>query len=116
MGNCANSCIAHPKEGDKIKVKKWNQKLILKGWAVGDGEKGTGVAKVQLSFDSGKTWSDATGLKKEEAEEGKKVFSWALWSYELDLKPYPAGKEANLKVMVRSVDSDGVIQQGKPEE
>ena len=53
MGNCANSCIAHPKDGDTLKVKKWNQKVILKGWSVGDGEKGTSVSKVELSFDSG---------------------------------------------------------------
>lgn len=40
-GNLLNSCICEPKPGDKV-----GQKYTLKGWATGDGEKGTQVKRV----------------------------------------------------------------------
>jgi len=56
----------------------------LKGWAIGDGEKGTQIKKVQVSLDDGSTWKDAEIVKSEKTDSTK-VFSWSLWKYDLDL-------------------------------
>ena len=40
-GNVSSSCICSPQTGDTIKLDKDESKLTLKGWATGDGEKGT---------------------------------------------------------------------------
>jgi sulfite oxidase len=42
MGNYQNSCICEPICGDTV----LDDKVTLKGWAIGDGEKGTQVVKV----------------------------------------------------------------------
>lgn len=60
----------------------------MKGWAIGDGEKGTQIKKVQVSLDDGQTWQDAEITKSEENSKNEKIFSWSLWKFDLDLSEF----------------------------
>lgn len=42
MANYQNSCICEPITGETVS----DDKVTLKGWAIGDGEKGTQIIKV----------------------------------------------------------------------
>jgi hypothetical protein len=54
----------------------------LKGWAIGDGETGAKITKVEISLDEGRTWNDANLDESEDKDESNaKVFSWTLWNY-----------------------------------
>ena len=37
-----------------------------------------------MRFNDETEWVDASDYIKENKEEGKKVFSWTLWKYEMD--------------------------------
>ena len=68
-------------------VNKNDPKIEIKGYAVGDGISGGKITKVELSFDEGKSWKEASLIAQENKDPSKnKVFSWTLWKYDLDLK------------------------------
>ena len=46
MGNVANSCITQPLDNESVKIDPDQKYLTLKGWATGDGSKGTKVKSV----------------------------------------------------------------------
>lgn len=52
-GSVQNSCICYPKDGETISLKKDVKSFKIKGYAHGDGEKGTNIVKVQVSTDNG---------------------------------------------------------------
>jgi len=45
----------------------------------------------------------------------KKVFSWTLWKFDIDIEKMPKG-EQTISPMARVITSDGYIQNGKIEE
>jgi hypothetical protein len=81
-GNLSNSCICEPADGQT--VAPVDGKVTLRGWATGDGTKGTQAVGVQISLDEGKTWQDAEITNIEKTKD-KKVFSWTLWKFEADV-------------------------------
>lgn len=89
-------------------MSKENPVVPIKGVAVGDGGVGARVVKVELSFDEGKTWTEAKITNREEKDPTHPVFSWAHWEYvhKLNLKHNRSGK---IVAMVRSIDSAGNI-------
>jgi len=52
-GTVQNSCICYPKDGDTISLGNDKRSFAIKGYAHGDGEKGTKIDKVQVSVDNG---------------------------------------------------------------
>lgn len=95
---------------------KRDEEVVIKGYAYGDGDKGTQAVKVQLSFDEGKTWEDAHHYVKENKPEGK-VFSWTLWRYEIKgeelLKKLDISDnkdQIEVSVLCRAIGSDGELQ------
>jgi sulfite oxidase len=100
-GNVLNSCICQPKDGDIV-----GQQYTMKGYAAGDGTKGTQVTSVEVSIDGGLTWEKAEITHKED-KPGKKVFSWTLWKFEVT--------NGCLNPMVRAIDNTGSVQNGKIE-
>lgn len=86
--------IARPENGESIPA---NSAYRMRGaaWA-GEAE----IAKVELSFDSGATWSDATLVG--ESAKG----SWRLWEYEWRT-PAAVGRRT---IMARATDSLGNTQ------
>ena len=83
-----NSAIADPVHRETIKVSKSNPNITLRGYAVGNQLKGTPVDKVEVSFDSGKTWTKANITLREEKDPSKRVFSWVLWEYQINALNY----------------------------
>lgn len=106
MGHVLNAIIAEPTEGQVVKCTVENPIIHIKGVAVGEGGTGARITKVELSSDNGKTWHEATITKREEKDQGKKVFSWVHWSYDLKVTP-PTQKLRPQKVIVRAYDSEG---------
>ena len=90
MGNVINSAIAYPETDIEI-LYDGKGPIEISGWATGDGAKGTQIEKVEVSFDEGETWHEAHDYIKEQKEQGKKVFSWTLWKY--NLTPPPSSKD-----------------------
>ena len=86
MGNVPNSCITLPLDEDTVTLKPDQTRLTLKGWATGDGSKGTRVSKVQISLDEGETWQDAKLSHQEVKPQEDRVYSWALWKYHIPLE------------------------------
>jgi len=66
---------------------KSNPFIPIKGWAVGNQYFGYPVAKVEVSFNQGKTWVPANITHSENKKEGK-IFSWVFWEYVLDPNEY----------------------------
>jgi hypothetical protein len=85
-GHPINSGIAFPQEGQVVKK---GDKIEIKGWAHGDGTKGTQATQVELSFDNGQTWRRVNSLMMEDKPPGRKVFSWTLWNFVLDTSALP---------------------------
>lgn len=85
-GQVLNSAVGYPVNGQTIeRTSVQGGMLEISGWAHGHGEKGTQAVKVEISIDDGKTWLEAQDYIKEDKEPGKKVFSWTLWKYNLDI-------------------------------
>jgi len=101
MGQVINSAVGYPYPGEKIS----GHTLELRGWAHGDGWTGTQATKVELSFDSGKTWQNVPDLLMEDKPKGMKVFSWTLWCYKLDI----SRMRGACSVQVRATDSTGRV-------
>jgi DMSO/TMAO reductase YedYZ molybdopterin-dependent catalytic subunit len=59
-----------------------------------------GISRVQVSFDRGKTWKDAS------VKAPLSRWAWSLWEY--DWKPQRAGRYA---IQVRGIDRSGAIQE-----
>jgi sulfite oxidase len=93
-----NAAICSPAAGAKLKAGK----TTLAGYALPGGETGT-VAKVEISRDGGRNWTDANLLGQ------PRPFAWQLWTAELDL---PAGKH---ELVVCATDSRGNMMPERPE-
>ena len=77
-----NSVICVPEDGSEVTVDKTHPKIELKGYAIGDGQSGGKITKVELSFDEGKSWNEAQLVAQEDKDPSKcKVFSWTIWTY-----------------------------------
>jgi sulfite oxidase len=88
-----NSVIVQPKDGESLK-----DSFKIKGWALG--YQGSKLAKIELSFDEGKTWVPVD--KVQFHEQGGKVYGWTLWEYDYQ------GKDKGTKsIWVRAEDSMG---------
>ena len=93
--------------GQSVKVDSDSGKVQISGWAHGNGETGNQVVKVQLRFNDETEWVDASDYIKENKEEGKKVFSWTLWKYEMDKSKVQS--DGSVRVECRAVGSDGEV-------
>lgn len=82
-------------------------KILVKGYAMGAGGLDGQIANVQVSADDGTTWQDA----RITYQEGK--WSWTLWACSLDIAEaktiLPKGQE--LKLLCRAQDAKGEMQQ-----
>jgi len=105
LGQVLNSAIGLPEEGT---VLRRGEQVWLKGYAYGEGNKGTQASRVQLSFDDGKSWIEVPeeNLTKEEKAPSKKVFSWTLWKYKIDTSNHDGD---SISVLVRAIGSDGEV-------
>jgi sulfite oxidase len=90
------SVIAGPSDGASLKTGR----VVVHGaaWA-GEAD----VAKVEISTDSGSTWS-AAKLGHEQSH-----YAWRLWSYE-----WKAGKSGDYTILSRATDSQGRTQPASP--
>ena len=52
-GSVQNSLICYPKDGDTVTLTNDAKSFEIKGYAHGEGEKGTNIVKVQVSTDNG---------------------------------------------------------------
>ena len=87
------SVIAKPKNHTKYKV---GSNIQIKGVAF---DSGSGIKKVEISIDGGKSWS--------EASLGKEISKYAFRVFTYNLKPLNKGK---LTVMARATDNKGQTQ------
>ena len=81
-------------------------KIIVKGYAMGAGGVGGQIAKVQVSADDGETWQDA----RITYQEGK--WSWTLWACVLNIVSMKAKCEdkRELELLCRAQDETGGMQ------
>ena len=71
------------------------------------------VDRVELSFDSGKTWTKSTITQSEKKEHGTKVFSWVLWEHTIDVRNFLDSKdqkEGSVRVTCKCTDTEGTTQ------
>lgn len=93
-----NSVICEPAPGAAVPAGR----IRVSGYAVASGR---AIARVDLSADAGRTWTEA------ELQAGSdQPWAWTLWSAELDL---PRGRH---ELVVRALDSAGQTQPARPEE
>ena len=69
---------------------------------------------MQLQFNGEGPWEDAHRYLKEDKRPGAKVFSWTLWSYDMD--PSKATADGSVKVKVRAIGSNGEVQENRIED
>jgi sulfite oxidase len=86
-----NAAICSPAAGAKVKAGK----TLIGGYALPSGEEPATIAKVEISRDGGKSWSEAQLLGK------GAPFNWQQWTAEIDLPP---GKH---ELIVCATDSRG---------
>ena len=81
-------------------------KIIVKGYAMGTGGDCGQIAKVQVSVDDGESWVDA----RITYQEGK--WSWTLWACVVDIAAVKERRvqERELEVLCRAQDERGDIQ------
>lgn len=89
-----NSVICTPGPTDKIKPGK----VVVAGYALPPGKSATTIAKVQVSTDDGKNWSDAKIVSP------VRTACWVLWKAEVTVTATTSS------VMVRATDSRGQTQ------
>jgi len=94
-----NAAICAPAADAKLKAGR----ATIAGYALPSGEPGCTVAKVELSKDGGRTWTDC------KLQGDSRPYAWQLWTTELDL---PAGRH---ELVVRATDSKGHRTPEKPE-
>lgn len=116
MGYIVNSAIADPIHKEVVQVSKDDPYITLRGYAVGNQAKGTPVDKVEVSFDSGETWTKANIVSKEDKEPGQKVFSWVLWEYRFNVLDYLNLKDGTVTVTCKCTDVEGTTQDKKMSE
>lgn len=113
MGYVVNSAIADPIHQETIEVPRNQPFITIRGYAVGNQAKGTPVHKVELSFDSGQTWTRTSITQREEKEPGDKVFSWVLWEHTIDVRTFLAqGNQTHgtVRATCKCTDSEGTTQ------
>jgi sulfite oxidase len=93
-----NVAICSPAEGAMLK----SGRVTLAGYALPSGEPGCTVAKVELSKDGGRTWTEC------KLQGDGRAYSWQLWTAEVEL---PAGKH---ELIVCATDSKGHMTPEKP--
>jgi sulfite oxidase len=88
------SAICSPRSGDRVSAGR----IVVRGYAVPPGESGAGVARVEVSADNGKTWTEAR------FRGNRSDFAWQLWEAEVTVA---AGTPT---LVVRATDSRGKTQ------
>jgi sulfite oxidase len=88
------SAICSPRAGDRVTAGK----IRVRGYAVPPGEPGATIARVEVSPDGGKTWTEARFWG------GRSDFAWQLWEAEVTVA---AGTPT---LVVRATDSRGKTQ------
>lgn len=68
-----NSQITSPEDGDTVQAKG----LVIRGVGFSNGD--DGIAKIEASFDNGKTWQDTTLVR------GPNPYVWTNWSWQGDV-------------------------------
>ena len=116
MGYVINSAICVPENNEHILLSKENAEIELKGFAIGDGESGASITKVEISLDEGKTWHQAILVEKENKDKESKVFTWTLWNYKVKVEGKLNDQENKIKARVRAFDSTGHKQEAKLQE
>src|SRR5262245_25381880 len=94
-----NAAICSPAAGAKVKAGK----TLVGGYALPSGDKPATIAKVELSSDGGKTWSEAELIGK------SAPFNWQQWTAEVDLPP------GTHELIVCATDSRGNMTPEKAE-
>lgn len=92
-----NSQIEQPKSGERITTKPYR----ISGRAFAGR---SGVARVEVSVDSGQTWHEATLTRVQ--TEAFQPYVWTLWHWDWE---DPAGERVTIQARV--TDGDGVTQQ-----
>lgn len=85
-----NSAICVPASGSKV-----DSPVDVRGYVLGPGDPHVTVAKVEVSADGGKSWTQAKLLGKE------MPYCWRLWQVNIDLP------EGSTELIVRATDSQG---------
>ena len=112
-GGYSYAIIASPADKEEVKVQENQYIITIKGYATGNGEKGTQATNVQVSMDEGKTWTNTQLTHVERKPHSSNIYSWTLWKYDIDISNIALSGSEVIKPMVRAVDSQGVIQNGK---
>lgn len=89
-----NACICEPAKDSTLKAGE----QTIRGYALPMGETGCQIAKVEVSIDEGKTWSEAS------LDTPSRAFTWRLWSSKQKLTPEVKS------ILVRATDSLGRVQ------
>ena len=90
-----------PLPPSQASLSKYGGSVILSGYAfAGD----RGVSKVEVSFDNGRTWSEA------QVKPPISNITWALWAYE-----WRPGSAGEYSVLARAVDAAGQTQTSSKE-
>ncbi len=113
MGYVVNSAIADPIHQETIEVSKDHPFITIRGYAVGNQMKGVPVDKVEISFDSGRTWTKSTITNREQKGPGAKIFSWVLWEHNIDVREFLNSEEkakGTVRVTCKCTDTDGTTQ------
>lgn len=89
-----NSVICTPSAGKDVEPGK----IAVAGYALPSGRPGTSIAKVEVSTDQGRSWTQAT------IHSPRREYCWVLWK--ADVKVSSSARE----LTVRATDSKGDIQ------
>jgi len=108
--NCVNSGIGLPEPDSTVEISSSDECVEVSGWAIGNGENGTQVNKVEISLDGGETWTEASEYVMEKRKPGRHCFSWTLWKYRL---PVSKATSSNFTVMARAFTDGGESQADK---
>ncbi|KAF2106541.1 sulfite oxidase [Lophiotrema nucula] len=108
-----NSVIGVPKSESKV-TRDGEGRVEVKGYALPSGADGP-IAKVEVSVDGGKAWTDAELLgAEEEGQEGQEgvelKWAWCLWKAKIEVP-----KSKNVTIWSRATDTAGNTQVRCPE-
>lgn len=107
------SLILSPSDNETISVSA-NDTLVVEGVSYSGGS-GANIAKVEVSIDDGKTWTEAHLLSAElepSVQKGDRCFfGWVRFRANIDLHQRPiSSAERKISVCCRATDTNGVSQ------
>ncbi|ORY03315.1 sulfite oxidase-like protein [Clohesyomyces aquaticus] len=104
-----NSVIGVPKVGARVKADA-EGRVEVKGYALPSGEEGP-VARVEVSVDEGRSWSEAELLGAEGVEGAESLkWAWCLWRARVKVE-----KGNNKSIWSRATDKAGNVQVKNPQ-